>query len=192
MESQSIHGTWKLSGSPEMVCMFRFEKNGKFSFTYIYGAVDRNAEGTYSIEGDTIKLQSMKPAGEDVVVVKSEKREGNITIQVVDQQQFLTQYAIGHFMNDGKHDRVESDSHGRIVLPVVTTEKVWVSNDLFPDVPSMIRDVNDSNTYFEVSFKPSLAEVSFKGIDLFIKDDHLTCLPNSLLPILDAAFYKMN
>lgn len=185
-------GTWKLSGSPEMSCMFRFEKNGRFQFSYIYGAVDRMAGGTYSVDGDTIKLNSNKIPGQDVNVTKSEKRNGNIIIRIMDGTDFLKQYAIAYYGTQEKYERVGSDKNGIIEIPHNSAPQVWVSHSLFPDFPTLIKDENSNDTYFEVSYKPSLAEVSFKGIDLFIKEGYITCLPNSLLPFEDIRFYKID
>ncbi len=37
---------------------------------------------------------------------------------------------------------------------------------------------------------PSLANVTFKAIDLFIKGDELTCLPNYFMPFDNIRFVK--
>ncbi|MBP7238830.1 MAG: hypothetical protein KBA14_01280, partial [Saprospiraceae bacterium] len=60
----------------------------------------------------------------------------------------------------------------------------------FPDIPTLIKDKNNPNNYFEVSLLPTLGQVSFKGIDLFIKGDTLTCHPNYFMPFENIQFVK--
>jgi hypothetical protein len=52
----------------EMVARFNFTKAGTFQFLFSYGAVDRTASGTYTIEGNKIKLKSNKEPGRDFTV----------------------------------------------------------------------------------------------------------------------------
>jgi hypothetical protein len=40
----------------EMIAVFKFSVTGKFDFFHSYGAIDRNASGTFTIDGDTLKL----------------------------------------------------------------------------------------------------------------------------------------
>jgi len=50
----------------EMASGFNFSKDGKFRFFYMYGSVDRNAAGSFTIHGDTLVLKSDKEPGDDL------------------------------------------------------------------------------------------------------------------------------
>lgn len=57
----------------EMVSAFNFTEDGKFQFFYSYGAADRNASGSFTIEGDTLKLKSDKAPGRDFIIEQQSK-----------------------------------------------------------------------------------------------------------------------
>lgn len=52
----------------EMASGFNFTADGKFQFFFSYGAVDRNATGTFSVTGNTLQLKSDKEPGKDFSV----------------------------------------------------------------------------------------------------------------------------
>lgn len=58
-----------------MAAAFYFSADGKFQFEYFYGAVDRMAQGTYTVIGDTLKLKSDKEAGKDFTVEKQSQKK---------------------------------------------------------------------------------------------------------------------
>lgn len=41
----------------EMVAAFNFTSDGRFEFFYSYGAADRSATGSFTVDGDTLKLK---------------------------------------------------------------------------------------------------------------------------------------
>jgi hypothetical protein len=55
MAQKTVPGEYYFSRQ-EMVAGFKFSPDGRFEFFYSYGAVDRNASGTFSVEGDILKL----------------------------------------------------------------------------------------------------------------------------------------
>ena len=78
----------------EMAAGFNFTKDGKFQFFYTYGASDRNATGTYTIEGDTLKLHSDKEPGNDFTIDKQTKKDSHIEIHVNGPNKNLTSSAV--------------------------------------------------------------------------------------------------
>ncbi len=72
----TLSGVYSLRGIREMAAAFEFNTEGKFRFYYAYGAIDRNAEGTYTIEGTKIILKSTKEAGKDFNI-KSQSQKSN-------------------------------------------------------------------------------------------------------------------
>ena len=77
-----------------------------------------------------------------------------------------------------------------IHLDITSVDSIYLRHEIFPDIPTLIKDKDNANNYFEVSLLPSLGQVSFKGIDLFIKGDTLTCLPNYFMPFDNIRFVK--
>ena len=186
-----IPGEYALRGVHDMAAGFLFTPDGKFQFGYAYGAVDRMAEGTYSVSGDTIKLKSRKEPGKDFSILRQEKRGRQIIIQVQDPNQYLKSTVVAFYGSPEHFEVAEADKDGRIVIPEADPKQVYLRHQLYVDIPTLIRDEGDDNTFFEVSMNPSLAEVSFQGIDLFIKEGDLTCHPNYFMPFEHIRFVRM-
>ena len=188
--AQTLNGEYRLTGIPETASAFMFTKDGTFEYFFIYGAVDRAAHGTYTIEGDTIKLKSNKEPGKDFLV-KSEKKQGKgFTIQVTDPNEYLLSNIVAIYYVDETEKVAYSDSKGRIIIEETTVGKIYLMHQLFPDIASLIKDESNNNNYFEVGLSPSLVYVSFKGID-FLKDgNELTCLPNYIMPFDNIRYVK--
>lgn len=190
MSAQKLNGAYRLTGIQDMAAGFQFTPDGKFDFFYIYGVADRNASGTYTIDGDTVHLKSDKPPGKDFKI-DVEKTQGTKTIiKVKAPNEFLLRHVYCFCNNGEKNTLFESNAEGIIEIEGTTCDKLYLRHEIFPDIPTLIRDSGNTNNYFEVSMLPSLQLVSFQGIDLFIKEDELTCYPNYFMPFENIRFIK--
>ena len=190
MQSQKLSGEYNLIGIHDMASGFRFTKDGKFEFFYIYGAIDRTATGTYTIEGDTVKLHSDKEPGKDFLISLQNKKGKGYTIQAKAPNEYLLRNITCIYFMGEKKEYAQSDEKGLIHFDAPACDTIYVLHELFPDIPTLIKDKNNSNNYFEVSLSPSLGNISFKGIDLYINGDELTCLPNYFMPLNDIRYVK--
>lgn len=190
MAQKTMNANYHLTGIHEMAAGFEFKPDGTFSFYYIYGASDRNATGTYTIAGDTVKLKSNKPTGKDFTIVKESKKGSGYKIVVVEKNQFLQKHVMAIAIADEKQNVFESDENGIINIELKNCEKIYLQHQLFPDALSEIKDSVNTNNYFEVTLNPSLQQVSFKGIDFFIRGDKLHCYSNYFMPFEDITFVK--
>jgi len=190
MNGQKLNGSYRLVGVHDLASAFQFTKDGKFEYFYIYGVADRHATGTYTMEGDTIKLKSDKEAGKDFPIESQSKKGKGYTIQVKAPNPFLL-YRVTALYFVGEEQRIaESDKEGVIHFEEDHIDKIYLRHEIFPDVACLIKDVDNDHNYFVVSLSPTLQQVSFKGIDLVKKGDTLTCLPNYFLPFEDIRFIK--
>mgnify|MGYP000863092319 FL=1 len=194
-ESKLNNGMKTLSGEyhyrkMELVSGFLFTPDGKFEFYYSYGASDRNATGTYHIEGDTLKLKSDKKGEHDFAVDKQGKKSGFITIKINSPDAYLASSVLCMCIIDGIEHKYFADNNGLIETNITSCDKIFVQHLLFPDVFTQISKEKFDNNYFELSLLPSLQQVSFKYIDFIIKDDVITCYPNYFLPFEDIEFVK--
>jgi hypothetical protein len=173
-----------------MAAGFKFTPDGRFEFFYMYGVSDRQATGTYTIEGDTVKLHSDKEPGKDFTIDNQQKKGKGYTIEVkAPNPQLLNNVTCFYFIGEEQHV-AESNSQGIIHLDVPSVDTLYVRHEYFVDIPTLIKDKDNPNNHFVVTMLPTLAQVSFKGIDLFIKEDTLTCHPNYFMPFERIAFVK--
>lgn len=189
-EAQFLTGTYQLIGQREMAAEFKFMPDSTFDFFYSYGAVDRHAKGSYSVIGNQVKLKSQKEPGKDFRIKKQLKKGKGYTIIISDSNKFLiNQVLCVALVNEKKHNFL-SDTKGQIFIELAKVEKMYLQHSLFPDILSLIKDETNQNNYFEVALLPSLAEVSFKGVDLTIDGNMLTCLPNYFMPMTGIQFER--
>ena len=189
MTPSPIYGEYHFQ-KHEMVAAFRFSKDGKFQFYYIYGAVDRNATGTFTVEGDVVKLKSDKEAGRDFTVDRQERKSGGYHLLFRHPNKYLVDHIrVICFIGEEHYEDVTGSS-GEVHIDLPRCDRIYLQHGLFPDVVTQIKDEANENNYFELSLNPSLEQVSFKGVDLKIEGDRLTCLPNYLMPLEGIAFVK--
>jgi hypothetical protein len=190
MPPHSIFGEYYFR-KHEMVSGFNFSKDGTFQFFFSYGAVDRQASGTFEVEGDVVKLKSDKEPGKDFIIEKQGKQAGGgYHIAVKHPNAFLLNYIVGVFFVGEEQHVEQTGSSGEIHVDLPHCDKIFVQHGLFPDILTLIKDADNDNNYFELSLSPSLDQVSFKGIDLKIEGEALTCLPNYFMPMEGIAFVK--
>lgn len=190
MQKTNISGEYHLTGVPEMASAFRFTPDGQFEFFWIYGAADRMAKGTYSVSGDTIRLKSEKEAGDDFEIKAQHTDEPGYTIRVIDPNSILASNVRCIYFVNGEQLEEFTNNEGLIKIDAPKCEKIYVQHALYPDIATLIKEDADENNYFELKLKPILQQVSFKGVDFFIKDNHITCHPNYFLPMSDIRFVK--
>lgn len=187
---QSLSGIYSLRGGREMASAFKFEPDSSFQFFYSYGAVDRFAEGSYEIDSNKVVLKSTKEGGQDFEVIKQKKKGKNFFIKIVDLNSYLTQniLVIG-IKADQKYEYI-TDEHGIAEMKENDLDRIVLQHGLYPDIYTSIMEAPNDNTYFEVALKPSLEQVSFKGIVLYLVNGELHCLPNYLMPFENIRFVK--
>jgi hypothetical protein len=186
----TLDGVYALRGIQDMAAAFKFTPDGRFEFFYAYGAGDRNATGTYTVEGDTIKLKSDKEPGKDFKIDVARKQGKGYTIKVNDaNKDYLSFISCLYFVGETQ-DMKQANKDGIIHLDLETVDSLYVRHELAVDIPTLVKAKDSDNNYFEVSLLPSLSQVSFKGIDLFMKEDTLTCYPNYFMPFENIRFEK--
>ncbi|KAA9035914.1 hypothetical protein FW778_20410 [Ginsengibacter hankyongi] len=190
MSQHKIEGEYYF-GKMEMASGFNFTADGKFQFFFSYGAVDRNATGTFSVTGNTLQLKSDKEPGKDFSVTSQSKQAKGYNLIFKDANAYLLRDILCIFITDGQQKRTYSNDSGEVNMGMAHCDTIYVQHTLFPDVATLIKDKANDNNHFTITLNPSLEQVSFKGIDFTIEDDKtLSCLPNYLLPLEDIKYTK--
>ena len=131
----------------EMVAGFNFSADGKFQFFYSYGAVDRNAIGTFLVHGDTLQLKSDKLAGKDFTIKNQSKQKLGFSIQFEEANKYLLKDILCICFIDGKEQKAFSDENGKVQMALEHCDSVCVQNPFYPDIMIFIKNSeNDSNS----------------------------------------------
>jgi len=175
----------------EMVAGFNFSKDGKFQFVYSYGAVDRSATGSFSVERDMLKLKSDKEPGKDFTVTSQSRQANGYSITFKHANKYLLKNILCIFITDGEQQEAFSDNNGEIHVDLVHCDTIYVQHSLYPDIATLVKDKKNDNNKFTLTLNPSLEQVSFKGIDFkIVSDSMLTCLSNYFIEMPDIKFIK--
>jgi hypothetical protein len=186
----SLQGEYYFSRQ-ELVAGFNFSKDGQFQFFYSYGAIDRHATGIYAVEGDKVMLYSNKEPGKDFTIVKQNKLGKGFKIKFEAPNSYLLNHILCTYYIGGIANQAISDSNGEVILAIPICDSIYVQHGLFPDIATLLKDSNNSNTNFIVKLNPSLEQLSFKGITLKIENENeFSCLPNYFLEMEGIRFVK--
>jgi len=190
-QAQRLEGVYRLRGAHEMAAEFHFTADGRFEFGFAYGAVDREAAGTYSIDNGQITFHSNKTPGKDFTIKHRERKGEGFTVRVSDANSYLTRHVICFFKKGYRTDQVYTDESGMAHSKMPGCDSILVFHSLFPDAMTMIKDVADTtNNYFELGLNPSLAGVSFKGIHPRLDKDTIVIEMPWLFEMKEALFVK--
>ncbi len=188
-----ITGEYSLKGVPEMASGFRFNSDSTFQFFYIYGASDRQANGTYRNEGNKIVLSGTKTAGKDFSLIQKKNSGNGITVSITDKNKLLIQSVVCLFSNGKDTVLAETNSEGIAVADMPDCREIQLIHNYFPDSPTVIEvDLKESN-FFEFSLNPSLAEVVFENFQMEQDEndpDVLYCSNKFLFPGDKVKFVK--
>ena len=177
-EKQNIQGEYYFRQT-EMVAGFKFSEDWIFQLFFSYGALDRNAAGTFSVEGNLVKLKSEKEPGKDFTVNREFRQGEGYHLFFTHTNSMLVQNIRCFVLMGDKREEAVTDSHGRIQLDIPHCDSIYLQHLLYPDIVTLVKSPENINNHFELSLNPSLEQVSFKGIDFTIEEDgSLSCLPN--------------
>ena len=191
-ETRLLEGVYRLRNDHEMVAEFHFTAAGRFEFAFSYGAVDRGAEGSYTIDNHHIILHSDKTPGKDFDITHSERKGTGFTIQISDPNPWFRRDVICIFKKGDKYDQRVSNEDGIAHSTMTECDSIFVGHNLFPDVMTVIKDPHDTtNNHFELTPNVSLVYLSFKDVSPRIDKDTITVEMPALFGIKEAIFEKI-
>lgn len=186
----SLDAVYQLYGKMEMASAFKFNPDHTFEFYYSYGAVDRQASGTYKLEGNNIILTSDKAAGQDFHIIK-ESKGNKPQIKVTVPQPWFASNVVCRFIKGDQEEYVQTDDSGVAESTYSDCDVIMVLHGLYPDEWTVIKSTENQHQRFEIGLNPSLEKVSFKGTIITIEDDILAVKSEFLFGERDAKFEKV-
>ena len=192
IQAQPIEGVYRMSGGHEMVAAFEFKKDSSFKFYFIYGAIDRNSSGRFTIYDGKIILHAEKEPGNDFTITSQGQRGEGTAIQLSDRNPYLIRNVVGIFKKGNEQDQQFSNNDGYMHSDLKECDSIMVIHTLFPDVPTFIKKAQPKNNYFELTLNPSLAQLSFRDFTLSINREGLRGNLPWLFEREEAVFVKVS
>jgi hypothetical protein len=134
LQAQHVEGVYSMQGGHEMVAAFEF-KQDSFRFYFIYGAVDRSAGGSFTIQNGNVILHAAKIPGKDFTIVSEQISGDGTSIKISNPNTALLRNIVGFFKKGIELDQQFSDDQGMIHSRLGNCDTIFVMHSLFPDVP---------------------------------------------------------
>lgn len=139
----------------------------------------RSANGSFSVSGDTLHLKSDKESGKDFSIKSQSKKGSGYRIQFEDENKFLLSNIRCSFFTGDKREDLFTNEDGLIETDMSHCDKIFVFHQLYPDMVTLIKDEKNNNNQFTLTLNPSLAQVSFQGVEYKVEGDKLIAtMPN--------------
>ena len=174
LSAQDIAGDYSLHGFREVASGLRLSADHTFEFFYTYGASDRQASGTWSLDSGTVVLQGSKKKGQDFKLRKSAREGGpGMVIKISDKNTYLQQSVVCFAFTDRDSMIEESGIDGIVRFNADGIERIELIHAVFPDEPTIIDCSNDTSNYLEFTLNPSLGEVVFDRVAVSLEGQSL-------------------
>lgn len=172
--TNNIAGTYYLHGVMETGSGIKLNEDSSFEFFYSYGALDRYGSGKWSIQNNSVVLNSRPYPGSDFKMLASGTDNNKFTTVKIEEKNpafFTFVYCMVRTKNGDT--LLRSDSHGYIKVPGKTIDTIHLLFKLCPEkVSTFTLDIAKHNV-FTFGFEPWIVEVFFKDFNLQFVTDHL-------------------
>jgi hypothetical protein len=167
-------GEYYLQGEMEMAGGFKLDSNGRFQFFYSYGALDRQASGTWEKEGDSLILNSEPKGVQDFLLTGSKKNLGNqMTLLISGAPPQLLTYISARVKSKGKEFSAAANDKGQIVLPVGQADSIVLQFQWCPEKASRFAVSNIGHNHFSFRMLPTITDVVFDRFTLAITSQEI-------------------
>ena len=172
MHAQTAFSPWGeyyLRGEMEMAGGFKLDSSGRFQFFFSYGALDRQASGSWQKEGDRLILNSEPKGVQDFLLAGSKTNpDKQVTILITDAPQQILPYVIAMVRSKGKEYSAASNDKGQIVLPAEQADSIVLQFQWCPEKASRFAIADPAHNHFTFKMLPTITDVVFDRFTLTI------------------------
>lgn len=171
---KDLAGEYYLTGVMETASGLKLNPDSTFEFFYAYGALDRTGGGKWSIDGNSVILNSYPSPGPVFKLIKSEKRSGkSMMFRLVEQNTMLKRYFMIALLKDSKAEQLEADDEGLVTFQPQDYDSLGLVFTLCPDRAFAVDYPDNGNNYFEYSLEPWITDVIFDHLRYTLTDNNL-------------------
>lgn len=179
MEAQthnsSLAGEYYLKGVMEVGAGFKLNADSSFEFFFSYGALDRQAAGTWKLEGNNIVFNSSKKPATDFNLIESHRESTDSTIIFLKGlNKSISSYFYAVAINGKEKHSAAANNDGIIILPVQKVDTVELYFEWCPEKKSVFNLNNSSNNFFTFELLPGITDVIFDNWKLSIDKNKIS------------------
>lgn len=167
-------GEYYLQGVMETGSGFKLNEDSTFQFFFTYGALDRTSEGTWSMAGDTIVLNTRKKPLHDYELVHSlQTGSDSITVRLPGCRD-IGRYLHCIIKGGGQEQQASFGPEETAHFKRQPVESIELLFEFCPEKTSVFTIDASDHTDFEFHFEPWMMELFFENFKLKASDDHLS------------------
>ncbi len=168
-------GEYDLRGVMEVGSGFQINADHSFDFFYAYGAIDREAHGTWTLRGDSIILNTAKKPPRDYKLEVAKKINNNgVTIKIRGDNKIILKNVFAAIHSGDSLYRNVADDYGLIHFGKFKVDKISLIHEFWPDRFSVFTISDPTANYFEFSIEKWIVDVEFDNFVLLLTDSTLT------------------
>ena len=182
---KNITGEYYLQGVMETASGFKLNGDSTFEFFFSYGALDRYGSGKWSMNKDSIILNSKPSPGKDFKLANSIASTNKFSIiKIEDSNTNLYRFIYCRVKTAIEDSIFSFGNDGSLVLPFAADSIEFLS-ELCPERSSVFA-IDKSSMIYMFNFQPWILEVFFNQTAFHFKDDYL----EGKHPLLDDKVYR--
>lgn len=167
-------GDYYLEGVREVGSGFRFNPDHTFDFFFSYGAIDREAHGTWIQQEDSLILNNTPKPEKDFALVRSLKMDYDETVvKITDPNQMVIRNLFCRINTPEGIMEGETNQYGEIRFKKVPVQNISLIHEFWPDRFSDFTVADSEHNYFEFRIERWIVEVEFKDLVLKIQKNGL-------------------
>jgi len=168
-QKNQLAGEYQLRGVMEMGSGFELSPDFSFQFYFSYGALDRSAEGTWTVKDNNIIFNSRVKHDKDFALLSSKKTaDDSIIIKIIEPNAFFLSHVYCMLSSGEQKFEAMSNNQGEIWLPKKEVNSLSLAFEFSPERRSVFTVSDLSHNYFEFRFEPWVLDVVFNEFSLEI------------------------
>jgi len=182
---KNITGEYYLQGVMETASGFKLNADSSFEFFFSYGALDRYGSGKWSVNNDSVILNSKPSPGKDFKLASSVASNNTFsTIKIEDANTNLYRFVYCRVKTANEDSIFSFDEDGSLTLPYAA-DSIELLSELCPERGSVFA-MDKSPMIYTFNFQPWILEVFFNQTAFHFTDGYL----EGRHPLLDDKIYR--
>jgi hypothetical protein len=169
----TLAGVYYLHGVKETASGIKLNPDGSFQFFFSYGALDRSGSGTWTLQDDTVYLNSRPWSGLDFALMSASTSGNGITVRINDRNPMFYQHVFASLLNGADGSWRAPDKRGEIHFDVRDASSITLVFEFCPERFSTFPVTTTESNYFEFRLEPWVMEVFFSQFPLKAKKNVL-------------------
>jgi len=170
MKAQTMNppvGEYYLRGVMETASGFKLNSDSTFAFFFSYGALDRYGKGRWSVQNDTLVLNSeAKPLYDFKLLADNKIADDKITVQIKESDASLLRYFHCRLFGNGKMQEGVTNEKGIVVFRSQMISRLELGFEFCPEKKSVFVIKKTLHNHFVFAPEPWLMEVFFQNFRL--------------------------